>query len=82
NSRISSSCKNPLRIIYTDIIQRLIGDVFDVDAALCPYTNSPDTNLNLDNDSETCTCCTRSSGGQHHQNRISTNFSGRLSTAS
>ncbi|CAF3537706.1 unnamed protein product [Rotaria sp. Silwood1] len=81
NSTISSSCKNPLRIIYTDIIQRLIGDVFDVDVALCPYTNSPDTNLNLDNDSETCTCCTRSSGGQHHQNRISTNFSGRLSTA-
>ncbi len=50
---------DPLRTIYTDIIQPLIGDFFEVDAALPPIDGIPNSELiNDDNDDEElCLCC-------------------------
>lgn len=58
NAEISIDNDDPLRVIYEDIIQPLIGDFFEVDAALCRRRNSSDNLLNVDNIAEACSCCT------------------------
>jgi hypothetical protein len=49
---------NPLRAIYEEIIQPLIGDFFEVESALNPRKSSSHSRLDRDNHKKGCLCCT------------------------
>ncbi|CAM4802278.1 unnamed protein product [Rotaria magnacalcarata] len=67
---ISVNNDDPLRTIYQEMIQPLIGDFFEVDVALCTKTNTSDSLL----DNEylvACSCCTTPTRREDYQNQIS-----------
>lgn len=44
-------------MVYTNIIQPLLGDFFDSDAILKRQRNARETAVDLENVSGTCSCC-------------------------
>ena len=49
--------ENSLKLIYEEIIQPLIGDFFDVDAALCSQDNPAQRQSDADDENSGCSCC-------------------------
>ncbi|CAF3539975.1 unnamed protein product [Rotaria socialis] len=49
--------QDPLRIIYENIIQPFVGDLFDVDAALQSKNLTSNSELNDENEDEISSCC-------------------------
>ncbi|CAF4435607.1 unnamed protein product [Rotaria sp. Silwood2] len=58
--RILPESNNPLESIYQQVIQPLIGDFFKIDVASRSPISSSHTRVNIDNDDDARSCCSRS----------------------
>ncbi|CAF3941979.1 unnamed protein product [Rotaria sp. Silwood2] len=67
---------NPLQSIYQQVIQPLIGDFFKIDVASRSPISSSHTRVNMDNDDDARSCCSRSLASPNNATGALNDFAG------